>query len=643
MKRRKKIGLLTALPERLHSKRTIAGILNQCGKYGYDLCVFGAMGYPDFFMESYNRGESNILELADLDNLDGIIIDTAQLLVDFNGDIISRLCDRLKAKPELPAVALEVPIEGLPMIPNCDENILREMCRHVIEVHGKKKICIITGHKGNESAEFRLRIFLDEIAKHGLTVAQEHIVYGNFWYDSGDDLAEKILSGAISMPEAVICGSDYMALGLISRLSRNGIRIPEDMIVIGFDATDEAANSKITLTSYEANDANSAADAVDYIRRIIEPGAEILPYKADTLKSFNPAMSCGCEPDYRRSARLSRNSLYLQSRNYRDPETMDHVDIGLLMESYVLESFTASQTPEECMEKIYNNTYLIYPFKNYYLCLTENWLDIDQGRTDGYPDKMRVVVATSSVGDPSFHKEEGVLFDTKQMIPKLWEENEEPSVFYFSPVHFDGKLLGYSVIQRDIRDTYQLNLVHRNWLRFVNNALEMIRNKKRLQMLSVRDELTGVYNRRGMNAVVQQMLAEADVGSSLFVCVIDMDRLKYVNDTFGHAEGDLCIKLISSIVTDIAQNDEICVRAGGDEFYLIGVGLYTHEDMQKRIELFIRLMDSKGAAGDRPYRVTASIGAALQKIDSGIKVEDVIRQADKEMYENKIKKKNQKN
>lgn len=638
MNRRKKIGLLTALPERIHSRHTISGVLNQCEKYGYDLCVFGAMGYPDSLMKSYKKGEDNIFDLADLNNLDGLIVDTAQLLVDPNGEIIDHLCKRLKEKTGFPAVALEVPIEGIPMISNRDEAVLREMCRHVIEVHGKIKICIITGHKGNESAEFRLKIFLDEIYKHGLTVEQEHIIYGNFWYDSGDKLAEDLLSGAIAMPEAVICASDYMALGLISKLDGNGIKIPDDLIVIGFDATDEGSCNKITLSSYEANDANSAADAVDYIRSIIEPNAEISPYEADTAKRFNPAMSCGCEPDYLCSARSLKNSLYLQSRNYADPDTLNHIDIGLLMESYVLESFTASQTPEECMKKIYDNTYLLYPFKNFYLCLTENWLDIYQGRRQGYPDKMRVAVATSSVGDPSFYtEEESVLFDTSLMIPKLWEETDEPSVYYFSPLHFDGNLLGYTVIRRDIHDTYLLNLVHRNWMRFVNNALEMIRNKKRLQMLSVRDELTGAYNRRGMNAALEKMLSEADNSSSMLVCVIDMDALKIINDTYGHAEGDECIKLVSKAVTCIARKNEICVRAGGDEFYLIGVGKYAQAETQLRINEFEEIMARIGQTGDKPYRVTASIGAALRLIDDQqFNVAEIISEADAIMYNNKV-------
>ena len=642
MKQRKNIALLTALPESVHGNRIIKGILHQCEKYGYNVCVFGAMTYLELEWLSYRIGEANIFELANFDMLDGVIIDTAMLIGDHSGATIKRICDRLKESSGIPAVALEMPIEGLPTIENRNEYLLREMCRHVIDVHGKKNLCILTGPKGNAAADSRLEIFLDEISKHGLTVADEHIIYGDFWYFSGDKLADDLLSGAVSMPEAVICAGDHMALGLIDKLDKNGVKVPDDLLVVSFEATEEGATNRITLSSYEANDTNSAADAVDYIRRIIEPDAEIIPYEADVSQKFHPAMSCGCEPDYLRSARTLQHALYMQSRNYADPEIMNQIDIGFLMESYILEHFTASQTPDECMSQILGSTYLLNPFLNYYLCLTENWLDIEQDRMHGYPDKMKIAVAHSTIGEQSFCTDEPlVVFETAKMLPKLFEESEKPSVYYFSSVHFNGQALGYSVLQRDIHDTFHINLVYRNWLRFVNNALEMIRSKKRLQTLSVRDEMTGLYNRRGMYTELDRMLHEADENSQLFVCVIDMDGLKYINDTFGHTEGDFGIRFVSTGVLEIKRKNEISVRAGGDEFYLIGVGQYTEDDMQQRIDEFVSLIERKNNDYEKPYKVTASIGAALRKVEKSLNVEDVICEADERMYQYKISRKKQ--
>ena len=114
--------------------------------------------------------------------------------------------------------------------------------------------------------------------------------------------------------------------------------------------------------------------------------------------------------------------------------------------------------------------------------------------SDGVNVLPWMVISDSMVTDVSFFTEEqSIVFGTAQMIPELSEESEKASVFYFSPLHFFGNPLGYAVLQCDIHEARSLALVYRTWLRFVNNALEMIRRKKSLQMLSVRDEMTGVY------------------------------------------------------------------------------------------------------------------------------------------------------
>ena len=637
MKRRPRIALFTALPEGVHPCRLTDGIMQQCEKYGYDLCVFASMVHLSFPRGIYTRGESNIYELCSFPQFDGIIIDTAAFDGDSSGRIMARFKEKMKLNSHIPVCALDMPIEGTHLVNNRNEPVLRELCRHVTEVHGCKKICILTGPKGNDNAESRLAVFLDEIEKHGLTVLPEHIIYGDFWYTSGDALADKLINKEISLPDAIICASDHMALGLIAKLVNNGIRVPDDVIVMGFDATEEGASSRISLSSYDSNDVKMGADAVDHLRSVIEPGAEIIPLENDGSQMFHEGASCGCGSDVNHTINAFRHALYFTARNYADPELTNVIDVGLLMETYVLEHFTASQTPEECMKNIYDSAFLLNPFSNFFLCLKENWLDIDDRQTDGYPETMLLTVANSGSGEDGFHDpEHAVSFPTSQMIPKLDEPREKPSAFFFFPVHFDGSMLGYAVLQRDISERRKITLVYRNWLRFVNSALEMIRSKQRLQTLSLRDEMTGAYNRRGMNNILKQLLGEAENGSRLFISVIDMDGLKYINDTFGHSEGDIGIKTICSVLMSLARGNEFCVRGGGDEFYLIGVGKYSDEDEALRIAEFEEALNKKSSQLGKPYGVSASIGCSIHDISDSLNVEDAMTEADEKMYRYKV-------
>ncbi|MBR6255969.1 MAG: GGDEF domain-containing protein [Lachnospiraceae bacterium] len=638
MSRRKRIAIFAAFPEIVHVRRIMDGIRSQCEKYDYDLCVFASSTHLSFPHVNYMRGETNIYELANLDELDGVIIDQSTMTGDKDNRSLNRLMERLAAYPDKPRCSLEISIEDTKLIKNDNEAVLREMCRHVIEKHGRKKICILTGHKGNEVAEERLKIFLDEIDRHGMSVLPEHIVYGDFWYFSGDKLANRICDGEIERPDAVICASDCMAIGLMERLSKRGVKIPDDIMVIAIDATDEAAINPITLSSYDTGDVTMGADAVDYIRSVIDPDKEIVPLERNSSMYFHPGASCGCQMDPIYAMKRFRDSLYICSYNHADEELANHVSIGTLMESYSLESFTASGTPEECLGSIAGYLELLKPYENFYLCLKDNWLDVSEVVYEGYPEKMSTFIAGSDIGEESYYgAKDAVRFKTSCMHPKLDEERDHASVFYFSPVHFDGVFLGYAVLQRALLDQPVINVVYRNWLRYINNGLELVRSKERLQTLSVRDQMTGAFNRRGMYERYAAMLATAAAEDSLFVSVLDMDGLKYINDTFGHSEGDAGIKCLCSVLTAVARPNEIVVRSGGDEFFLIGVGKYTKDDEAARASEFADAVAKKSATLGKPYNVSASIGCMVFDNCRDIDLDNALSEADEKMYNYKMR------
>ncbi len=635
---RKNICFITARPEKSHGRRVLDGIFTQCRKYGYNVSVVASLTHLQNFAKTFNVGEQNIYNLIDYSCFDAVILDTLALTEDYTGNTIRKICDRIEKECSVPVVDLIVPYRDFHCIQSYNEPILREMCRHIAVFHEKKNICILTGPKGHTEAETRLSIFLDELGKHGISVSDEHIIYGDFWYTSGIELAEDLLDGTISMPDAIICASDHMALGLIEKLATNGVRIPEDLIVIGYEGTSEAALSKITLTTYESNEKQSAAEAVDYIRSVIEPGEPIDPFVSSVENNIHMGMSCGCKPDIDRNSSVFKDALYLTIRNYSSKDFTENVDIGQLMESYVFEKLTSSGTPQSCIDNIYENTNLIEPFTNFYICLIENWLDIDSELLTGYPEKMRLVLASSNNGEQSFHSyEKSYLFDTKLMIPRIHEDCAKPSVFYFSALHFNERTLGYTVLQRELENPHMINIVYRNWLRFVNSSLEMVRAKNKYMMISVKDEMTGLYNRRGMYEELDKMLAASKAADRLFIIVIDMDRLKYINDTYGHGEGDFSIRTVGKAAEAITMTSEICIRAGGDEFFIIGIGDYDESDINKRTEKFNRIMKKLSDDSGKPYIISASIGCSVGAKD---RFDETLSAADKKMYENKVKKKN---
>lgn len=262
MANRKTVCLITVSPDTTHAKRLSRGIFTQCKKYGYSIAQFSSMMDLDNY-EGFGdlvQGEVNIFELIDLSRFDGVIIDSIGLMPNSSNKYIEKLYERIRAVPNLPAYCVGMPYKDLGRVDTNNDEQIRTLCRHAIEVHGCRDICILTGQKGNYEAEQRLNVMLDEIGRHGLTVSDDHIVYGDFWYNSGIELAQNIKNGTVAKPDAVIAASDHMALGFIQEYSKLGGRIPEDICVLGFEANPEAALKPMPLTSIESNFAKCAAD-----------------------------------------------------------------------------------------------------------------------------------------------------------------------------------------------------------------------------------------------------------------------------------------------------------------------------------------------------------------------------------------------
>ncbi|MBR5371102.1 MAG: GGDEF domain-containing protein [Oscillospiraceae bacterium] len=630
--------MLTAYPEGTHQERIISGVLAQCRRYGYNVTVLSTTINLHTPRQRFLLGEINIYSLLNPDIVDGIILDTAPLTGDNSGNIFREIAESaLMRSYKKPIVSIEMPWDHYHVISNENEEILRESVRHAVNVHGKKKLCILTGYESEPISHSRLNVFVDEARKLGIKIPNEYIIFGDFWYTSGQALAKRFLSGELALPEAVLCASDHMALGLLSALTAGGIRVPDDLIILGFEACPEALCNDIPLSTFEANDIRTAANAVNYLRSVLEPDEPVFEPDLPAKQLFHAGMTCGCSSDYLSCARAFKNALCLP-QNYCTTNERN-INIGLLMESYLLEDLTTARTPDECLFTVLANTYLITPFENVYLCLTPNWLEMHDDITSGYPEQMKVVMRCSKNPELSFASENGYLFETKTLLPHLDDPSDEPHVFYFSPMHFNEHTLGYAVLERTLSDPIRLNLVYKNWLRFVNNALEMSRTKYKLMHISIRDEMTGAFNRRGLYLKLDDMLRNKTPGSQFFCAVIDMDGLKAINDTYGHNEGDFGIRTVAAAASAITRHHEICVRAGGDEFYIIGVGQYDEDAAQKRTEQFLELMQQKTDTLHKPYQITASIGCITCPIGERFNADESIHKADEIMYAFKVQRK----
>ena len=173
--------------------------------------------------------------------------------------------------------------------------------------------------------------------------------------------------------------------------------------------------------------------------------------------------------------------------------------------------------------------------------------------------------------------------------------------------------------------------------RVVGKELELIRERiEILNFLSEYDALCNVYNRRGFIERAIHMNRE-NVGKNAFCVFMDMDNLKEINDTFGHASGDEAICAVSDILKKTVRTNDLIARLGGDEF----VGLFITDNSDFEVMFRSRLKDAfeeYNRTSGKPYLVEVSIGIAPFLCSQGLEISKVINEADRYLYEEKKRK-----
>jgi diguanylate cyclase (GGDEF)-like protein len=160
-----------------------------------------------------------------------------------------------------------------------------------------------------------------------------------------------------------------------------------------------------------------------------------------------------------------------------------------------------------------------------------------------------------------------------------------------------------------------------------------------LRNLTLTDDLTGLYNRRGFFTLAEHNLKTASrtLQSSLLFYA-DLDGLKKINDTFGHSEGSLAISKTAEVLRRTFRNSDIVARLGGDEFAVFAqnTSLDETDNIIARLEENLRTVNEQDKQG---YRLSLSVGAVLIDYDSNLSIDQLLGKADKAMYDHKRSKK----
>ena len=619
----------------------IAELNRMCKKMGYVAVAFN-FSIDSMTLEDDVLPEKRLLHLLEYFECNAVIIMGETI----KGASMYQSIKNTINKKKVPVFSLDCEYEDAINISMCFGDGFKNMLKHVVEHHHCKKINMIAGIKENEFSIQRVNAYKEVLKENGIPFEEKRLAYGDFWSIPARKVAEKFLEDE-DLPDAIVCANDVMAIAACEVLTEHGIKVPEDVIVTGFDGL-ESANINYPSISTVAPDYEQEVQLIFDLLEKIENGEDI--NKKETKKvdfKLLPSQSCGCGNE---DVKKNRERVRTLSTLANDQKWHMMALNKMLLHSTDMERLS-DMTPllDESVELWIENMFFVAVYEKIYYDS-----EGDPGY-DSYYDKEKCVSMLRIQNEK--HITNHRPFNEKTIMPDLKEAFRFDSgyeMFMIRLLNTRSNLYGYlfegfkNVDARSMRRCEEFGL-------FLSTAITLIlKNKKLIQLneklksinkvmeqASIRDYLTGLYNRRGFYDELYKLVeSEENRNKYLTFFSIDMDGLKYVNDTFGHKEGDFALKTLASAIRHFAKRNGICARYGGDEFVCaIITDQETNFDADTIRARFKSSFDKDRDLFEKPYTVEASVGCRCHKIDHELDLDELMRNSDEDMYKDKSERK----
>ena len=617
---RKIIGLCICRVHEEDSYKYITEFNRHLAEKGYRLFVYGTCA--DLYWDSISeKGETAVFELIDYDIVDALVIQEEKIR---NKDIVKKIVQKAHAH-KIPVITIGESIEGSVQASFDYEAGIEQVIRHVIDVHHMTNLHFISGHEGNPFSAAREAVFERVLTEKGLPFDRDMISYGDFWSVPTQAAVEKLIRED-RLPQAIICANDTMAMTTCTTLKNNGYSIPDDIVVTGFDGIADTEYCSPQITSCFCSHRDITAKVAEVLEEYFNGNP--LEKRYQVVPRLKIAESCGC--GMHTEINVSEHLINLNDRFY-----------GLQEGNRMLaEAASKAQTCENIAQVA----------KNYDLdivndmCCMINQSCIDETVNPLYMGESSFTKTMCKIidldGDRSFEPEDFLL---EQLVPNMEKFLYREMPLIFVTLNFLHIPLGYVCFH-----FYEFSFADYNRMAFIVNSLDNavggFRNmqyqnflKSQIEEMYQLDALTGLYNRNRFMREYDNLMEEfAQQEKRISVMLADLDGLKYINDNYGHGEGDIAIHTVAQALKSACPEKSICARFGGDELIAVCSGMVDPEEIDRRMEDFLKRYNENVG---KPYTVAASLGVYVAEPTEDMKFEELLKKTDSLMYMNKAKRK----
>lgn len=628
-----------------YSQRLFESVNEVCKEYDYELLVF-PIGTLHSVRTAFGYQAVAIASLITKNSIDGIIFSTG---VQLHFVTKSEILSYIKGFNPIPVVSVAIDIPGCPSITSDPYYAYKAIIDNLIDVQGCKKIAIL-GLRSS-SSEIRIRRNTVNQILEEKNFPPENYTYFRMSFDYLTilkDLETYAISndGKIEF-DAIIAFNDEMAYAASEFVKRHGLRIPEDVQIVGFDDLEQSRYTNPSITSVNQHIDEHGRRAVKMLKKIFD------------------------NEEFERNVVLVNSAVFRESTcRLPYPEELEntkYVDIQLDAEKV--------WNARNLLSGLYMRNAQIQKVINYY-SETQFDMSVDQLKSRLNSDLRDFGIKAAAVVVYEAPIEQTIPFDyfnlphraslfcgfdestgyDSEILPERIKFNPNERILpdgiinfsesgticmslYHNTLHY-----GYIVFRIENHDD---SFVYDFIIKIVSSLVSSIfsyaevsseKNKfhkkfKELDAVANTDELTGLYNRRGLFDFGKTTLQFAKaMNQSGMIIYCDMDGLKKINDTFGHEAGDCAIIAESIILKGNFRSNDIVARIGGDEFVIISPGMKeeTFRRIQEAIHEDCRLWTEKN---NSKFKLSISMGYVKFPSEKvGYQITPLLSEADANLY-----------
>ena len=584
---------------------------------------------------------TQVLKLPEFEKFDGVVLVPNTI---HNPVALGKIIKDLNTLGK-PMVSVDRKIDGMSCVAIDSYEAQYEMVEHML-YHGYTNILYVSGSLiASSEARKRCKAFQDAMVNNGIMFDEGDIYEGAFTMESGIMIGEQILAEG-KTPEAIICGNDDMAHGIMDVFKKAGYKIPEDVKICGFDNGERSQLDRPSLTTVDKNQREVGYKAILEIMELLN-GKDIEYYSLPCNMKYRE--SCGCTPQA--DDILSLEDLMEEIKHKYVIQQRDTIFMADVVRGMTAD-FAKAGRPEQLFDVMRQYVPQI-GVEKFYLCAcdVEQVFALPERNLGRNIDVLDVNDDYTSYIDMAVAYEKGEFVSYKKfpkgfVLPEECRTKSGGNTYVVNQIFYHNCCYGYAVCQRV--DSVVASGLYYSMLMEIGVGLDNVRQRMllkdavdRLNGMWCYDNLTMLYNRSGFSYEAKSMMDhfKAD-DKNVFIIFMDADGLKTANDTLGHEVGDMMIREIGAIVHKNVSGEMLGMRYGGDEFVLFGGYKDGKGDIVERIVQSIRDdMRETNQSGKYQFKLSASIGVSTWKANEISSLDEVIELADQRMYQEKRAKK----